>query len=108
MLLAVSKDGPDGLLECAGAPDTFSVLGDASRGALYLALRPAASNGESPSPPPPERRALSDLRSGLFDLELRAVRLDLDREGLFLDPVLMPEELALRLGERDDDAVGQL
>src|SRR5215216_5105704 len=37
-----------------------SVLGDASRGALYLALRPAASNGESPSPPPPERRAPSD------------------------------------------------
>src|SRR5215218_7413971 len=35
-------------------------LGDASRGALYLALRPAASNGESPSPPPPERRAPSD------------------------------------------------
>jgi hypothetical protein len=61
MLFAVSKDGPDGLLECADGPDTFSVLGDASRGALYLALRPAASNGESPSPPPPERRALSDF-----------------------------------------------
>src|SRR5690348_12301723 len=40
-----------------------SVLGDASRGALYLALRPAASNGESPSPPPPERRAQPASRS---------------------------------------------
>src|SRR6266550_4631599 len=57
MLLLTWKDRPDGLLECADAPDTFPVLGDASRGALYLALRPAASNGESPSPPPPERRA---------------------------------------------------
>src|SRR5215475_2532587 len=60
MLLAVSKDGPDGLLESGRARDTFLLLGDASRGALYLALRPAASNGESPSPPPPERRAPSD------------------------------------------------
>src|SRR5215831_21426959 len=61
MLLAVSKDRPDGLLESGRARDTVLVLGDASRGALYLALRPAASNGESPSPPPPERRAFSDF-----------------------------------------------
>src|SRR2546429_4656180 len=58
MLLLTWKDRPDGLLEYARARDTFPVLGDASRGALYLALRPAASNGESPSPPPPERRAI--------------------------------------------------
>src|SRR5436190_20312136 len=52
------KDGPVGLLESGTARDTVLELGDASRGALYLALRPAASNGESPSPPPPERRAI--------------------------------------------------
>jgi hypothetical protein len=95
MLLAVSKDGPDGLLECAGAPDTFPVLGDASRGALYLALRPAASNGESPSPPPPERRALSDL-SGLFDPQLVA-ELDLHRKRFLLDPVFVTQEIGVAL-----------
>src|SRR6266513_4888717 len=83
MILAISKDGPDGLLECGGEADTFPVLGDASRGALYLALRPAASNGESPSPPPPERRAPSDL-SGLFDPQLVA-ELDLHRKRFLLD-----------------------
>src|SRR5438067_9059803 len=105
MLLAVSKDGPDGLLECAGAPDTFPVLGDASRGALYLALRPAASTGESPSPPPPERRAQPD--SDFPDLHLR-VELNLDREGFLLDPVLVLQEILLLLRQREHDAVGEL
>src|SRR6059058_2085132 len=62
------KDGPDGLLESGTARVSVLVLGDASRGALYLALRPAASTGESPSPPPPERRALTrsdELAGGL-------------------------------------------
>ena len=56
MLRATWKDGPDGLLERHGGRDTVSPLGDASRGALYLALRPAASNGESRPPPPPSGR----------------------------------------------------
>ena len=62
------KDGPDGLLESDEGAASVVVLGDASRGALYLALRPAASNGESPSPPPPERRAPSDFLEGLARL----------------------------------------
>jgi hypothetical protein len=42
------KDGPNGLLASVLPGITFPLLGDASRGALYLALRPAASNGEKP------------------------------------------------------------
>src|SRR4051812_1315510 len=69
-------------------------------------LRPAASNGESPSPPPPERRALSG--SGPLELQIGAVGLDADRERLFLDPVLVAQELLLVTRERQDDAVGEL
>src|SRR5207244_3540746 len=37
-----------------------------------------------------------------------AVRQDLDRQRLLLDPVLVLKELALRRGERDPNPVGQL
>src|SRR5215210_4198469 len=50
-LFATWKDGSTGLLDSRAEAASVPVLGDASRGALYLALRPAASNGESPSPP---------------------------------------------------------
>src|SRR5205809_4800554 len=103
MLRATSKDRPDGLLESIRRPVTFPVLGDASRGALYLALRPAASNGESPSPPPPERRAPSDL-SGLFDPQLVA-ELDLHRKRFLLDPVFVTEEVGFRVWQSQDDPV---
>src|ERR671936_419115 len=89
------------------------VLGDASRGALYLALRPAASNGEKPAATTPRAAGFKPTDSGtralrrLLDAQLRAVALDADGERLLPDPVLVAQQLALALGQGQNDPVGQ-
>src|SRR5689334_3428042 len=61
VLVATWKDGPIGLLESSGAVTSLVALGDASRGALYLALWPAASTWGEPVATTP--RAAGSLRS---------------------------------------------
>src|SRR5207344_219790 len=86
-------------------------LGDASRGASYLALRPAVSNGEKPVATTPRAAGFSSQDSlGSCDRRLAAAAVDRDVEceRLLLDPVLVREQLGLGLRQGQHDAVGQL
>jgi hypothetical protein len=59
-LLASWKDRPNGLLEREDRGASVLVLGDASRVPCTWPCGPRRALGESPSPPPPERRAQPD------------------------------------------------